>query len=109
MTEQTTLPLLPDARKLFEVVKHLNPVILTGCPLGGWAEGQKHRWAATHFPGTRMIVCMAREKSMHMKPGDVLVDDYVKYKDLWEDAGGIFIHHTSADKTIAELRRIGLL
>src|SRR4051812_19642639 len=60
-----SLPLLPDARKLFEAVKHLNPIILTGCPLGGWAEGQKHRWAATHFPGTRMIVCMAREKSMH--------------------------------------------
>jgi hypothetical protein len=104
-----SLPLLPDARKLFDAVKHLNPIILTGCPLGGWAEGQKHRWAAAHFPGTRMITCMAREKRMHMKPGDVLVDDFLKYKDLWEDAGGIFIHHTSADSTIGELRRIGLL
>jgi hypothetical protein len=104
-----SLPLLPDARKLFEAVKHLKPIILTGCPLGGWAEGQKHRWAATHFPGTRMIACMAREKRMHMKPGDVLVDDFVKFKDLWEEAGGIFIHHTSAERSIAELRRIGLL
>jgi hypothetical protein len=104
-----TLPLLPDARKLFDSVAHLNPIILTGCPLGGWAEEQKHRWAAVHFPGTRMITCMAREKRMHMSPGDVLVDDYLKYKALWEDAGGIFIHHTSADNTIAELRRIGLL
>ena len=104
-----SLPLLPDARKLFDAVQHLNPVILTGCPLGGWAEGQKHRWAAVHFPGTRMITCMAREKRMHMKPGDVLVDDYLKYKAMWEDAGGIFIHHTSAEDTIAELKRIGLL
>jgi hypothetical protein len=105
----TSLPLLPDARKLFEAVKHLNPIILTGCPLGGWAEGQKHRWAASHFPGTRMITCMAREKRLHMKPGDILVDDFLKYKALWEAAGGIFIHHTSADKTIVELHRIGLL
>lgn len=104
-----SLPLLPDARKLFEAVKHLNPIILTGCPLGGWAEGQKHRWAASHFPATRMITCMAREKRLHMKPGDVLVDDFLKYKALWEDAGGIFIHHTSADKTIVEFHRIGLL
>ena len=104
-----SLHLLPDARKLFDAVKHLNPIILTGCPLGGWAEEQKHRWAAVHFPGTRMITCMAREKPLHMKPGDVLVDDYLKYKALWEDSGGIFIHHTSADRTISELREIGLL
>jgi len=104
-----SLPLLPDARKLFHAVQHLNPIILTGCPLGGWAEEQKHRWAAVHFPGTRMITCMAREKRLHMKPGDVLVDDLLKYQALWEDAGGVFIHHTSAGNTIAELKRIGLL
>jgi hypothetical protein len=104
-----SLPLLPEARKLFKAVQHLNPIILTGCPLGGWAEEQKHRWAAVHFPGTRMITCMAREKHLHMKPGDVLVDDFLKYKELWEDAGGVFVHHTSAEQTIAELRRIGLL
>jgi hypothetical protein len=104
-----TLPLIPDAHKLFDAVKHLNPVILTGCPLGGWAEPQKHRWAAAHFPGTKMITCMARDKRMHMKPGDVLVDDLEKFRALWEDAGGVFIHHTSADHTIQELKRIGLL
>lgn len=104
-----SLPLLPDARKLFAAVEHLHPIILTGCPLGGWAEEQKHRWAATHFPGTKTITCMAREKRMHMKPGDVLVDDYLKYRELWEDAGGTFIHHTSAERTIEMLREIGML
>jgi hypothetical protein len=104
-----SLPLRADARTLFDAVQHLNHIILTGCPLGKWAEEQKHRWAAVHFPGTPMITCMASEKRMHMKPGDVLVDDFLKYKDLCEDAGGIFIHHTSADQTIVELRHIGLL
>lgn len=104
-----SLPLLPDACKLFDAVAHLNPVILTGCPLGGWAESQKQGWAAEHFPGTRMITCMARDKRHHMKAGDVLVDDTLKFRELWEEVGGIFVHHTSADATIAELRRLGML
>lgn len=44
-----------------------------------------------------------------MKPGDVLVDDNLKYRELWETAGGVFIHHTSAEQTIAELVQIGML
>jgi hypothetical protein len=103
------LPLRNDARELFEAVKHLKPVILTGCPRGGWAEPQKLEWAKQHFPETVMICTLSANKRNHMRPGDVLVDDYLKYRHLWEEAGGIFIHHTSAGQTIAELRRIGML
>lgn len=103
------LPLLADARELFEGVAHLTPVILTGCPRGGWAEAQKVAWAKEHFPGTRMITCASRDKSSYMKPGDVLVDDYLKYRQLWEDAGGVFIHHTSAKASLEALRARGIL
>ncbi len=103
------LPLMADALELFESVAHLNPIILTGCPRGGWAEAQKLAWARQHFPGTKMITCMAREKSRYMKPGDVLVDDTLKFRHLWEDAGGIFILHRSAQETIAALRENGVL
>lgn len=103
------LPLMPDARELFVAVEHLDPIILTGCPLGGWAEPQKHAWAAAHFPGVRIITTMSVNKRDHMQPGDVLVDDYLKYRDLWEGAGGIFVHHTSAENSIADLRAIGVL
>lgn len=54
-----TLPLLPDAMILFEAVRHLDPVILTGLPLGKWAAPQKVSWAAEHFPGTKMLTVMA--------------------------------------------------
>lgn len=47
------LPLMPDAMELFEAVRHLNPIILTGLPRGNWAADQKVRWAAEYFPGTR--------------------------------------------------------
>jgi 5'(3')-deoxyribonucleotidase len=98
-----SLPLMPDAMRLFEAVKHLDPVILTGLPRGNWAADQKMRWAAQHFPGVRMITCMARDKRNHAKDGDVLVDDNDKFRDLWEQAGGIFVHHKNAEDSIAEL------
>jgi hypothetical protein len=97
------LPLMPDAARLFEAVRHLNPVILTGCPKGGWAEPQKIAWAAKHFPGTRMITCRTRDKRNYMKPGDVLVDDWPKYHHLWEETGGIFILHENAETTIPQV------
>jgi 5'(3')-deoxyribonucleotidase len=98
-----SLPLMPDAMRLFEAVKHLDPVILTGLPRGNWAADQKMRWAAEHFPGVRMITCMARDKRDHAKDGDVLVDDNDKFRHLWEGAGGVFVHHRNVDETLAEL------
>jgi hypothetical protein len=98
-----SLPLLSDAKELFEAVRHLEPIILTGLPLGGWAADQKVRWAAEHFPGTHIITTMARDKRNHAHGGDVLVDDLLKHRHLWEGAGGVFVHHTSAAATIAEL------
>ncbi len=99
-----SLPLMPDAMQLFDAVKHLDPIILTGLPRGNWAADQKIRWAAKHFPGVRMITCMARDKRDHAKEGDVLVDDNSKYRHLWEQAGGIFVHHKNAAQSIEELR-----
>lgn len=102
------LPLMSGALRLFDAVRHLDPVILTGCPRGGWAEAQKERWAAEHFPGTRIITCMAVDKRRHARGGDVLVDDTLKHRHLWEEAGGTFVHHVNADKTLAELEALGL-
>jgi hypothetical protein len=44
-----------------------------------------------------------------MRPGDILIDDFDKYRDLWIKAGGIFIHHTSAVASIHALRELGIL
>src|SRR4028118_1952710 len=129
-----SLPLVPDAMRLFDAVKHLDPIILTGLPRGNWAADQKMRWAAKHFPGVRgvawmargrrgkraaaaamrwaakhfpgvrRIPCRARDKRDHAKEGDVLVDDNSKYRHLWEQAGGIFVHHKNAAQAIEELR-----
>lgn len=99
------LPLMPDARPLFEAVAHLRPTILTGVPRGGWAEAQKERWAAKHFPGTPIITGFARDKRDHGRPGDVLVDDTPTHALLWEGMGGVFVHHRDAATTLTELAR----
>jgi hypothetical protein len=100
-----SLPLMPDARELYGSVQHLRPIILTGCPFGNWAETQKMRWRDKHFPGVPMVTCMSKNKRNYCRPGDVLVDDTLKYKELWEQAGGIFILHTDAKSSILELQK----
>jgi hypothetical protein len=72
---------MADARLLFDAVKHLEPTILTGRPIGSWAAPQKVDWAAEHFPGVPIVTCMARDKHKHMHPGDVLVDDREKHRE----------------------------
>ena len=104
-----TLDLLPDAKELYEAVRHREPVILTGLPRGAWAAPQKRRWAARHFPGVEVITTSAALKREHCHPGDALVDDTVKFRHLWEKEGGVFIPHTSAAASIAALRRLGFL
>lgn len=103
------LPLMPDARELFDAVAMLRPVILTGCPRGGWAEPQKLAWAREHFPGIPMVTCMSRDKRDYCQLGDVLIDDRPHYRAKWEGAGGVWITHTSAENSLSELRRRGIL
>ncbi len=98
-----TLPLMPDAMELFEAVRHLDPVIRTGLPRGKSAAPQKIRWAAEHFSGTKIQTVMALDKRKHAQEGDILVDDQLKHPHLWQDAGGIFVHHKSARNTLDEL------
>ena len=101
-----TLPEMPDARLLFEAVKHLKPTILTGLPLGRWAAPQKVEWAAEHFPGVPIITCMAADKHKHMRLGNVLVDDREKHRETHEAAGIVFVHHKSAEDSLRQLTKI---
>ena len=101
-----SLPEMPDARRLFDAVKHLEPTILTGLPLGKWAAPQKIEWAAEHFPGVPIITCMAADKHLHMHPGDVLVDDREKHRAAYEAAGVVFIHHKNAEDSLRQLAKI---
>ncbi|MBW0144642.1 hypothetical protein [Sphingomicrobium clamense] len=102
-----TLDLLPGAMEMVDAVRHLEPTLLTGLPLGKWAAPQKRRWAKAHFPDLEIITCMARDKWKHGSPGDVLVDDRISAREPWEErAGGTFILHTSPKASLAKLSEI---
>ena len=97
---------MPDARVLFDAVKHLKPTILTGLPLGNWAARQKVDWAADHFPGVPIITCMAADKHKHMHHGDGLVDDREKHRAAYEAAGVVFVRHKNAEDSLWQLAKI---
>ncbi|MGB8481385.1 MAG: hypothetical protein WCE63_21470 [Acidobacteriaceae bacterium] len=98
------LPVREDGRKLFRAMRHLHPIILTGCPPGRWAEQQKRDWVDKHFPGVPVITCASKDKRNFLeRPGDILIDDYQKFRGLWEATGGIFVHYRTADQTLRDL------
>ena len=103
------LDFMPDAHQLWNYVKKYEPTILTGLPLGNWAKGQKVRWVGEHLGWqTKVITCMASDKYKESGEGHILIDDRIKAEKPWVNAGGIFIHHTSASNSIIELKKLGL-
>lgn len=104
------LPPMPDLAALWAHTAKYHPTVLTGVPysLKERCTLQKLAWVAQHLtPTPPLIACMARDKSLHLKPGDVLVDDRIHYRDLWINRGGQFVHHRDAATTIADLRELG--
>jgi hypothetical protein len=104
----TSLDFTVDGRELWAATAEWQPTVLTGLPMGTWAEAQKRAWVADRLgPHVRVICCMARDKHSYARPGDVLVDDRAETaRAAWVAAGGVFVHHTSAAQSIAELRAI---
>lgn len=102
------LSLMPDATYLWERIAHLNPTILTGCPKGDWAQPQKMRWVKDKFGSAPLITCRSRDKRNFMEEDalNVIIDDWPQRRALWEEHGGIWIHHTSARESLLQLQQI---
>ena len=106
------LPLMPDAMVLWDFVSQLKapPIILTGVPrlISEEAAANKRAWVDLNLgENVRMIGCRSRDKSLYAKPGDILIDDWEKYRHIWLAAGGRWITHTSADRSIDQLLDLG--
>lgn len=100
-----TLPLMPGAHALVNAVRPFRPVILSAAPEEGWAEQHKLAWARKHFPDIPMVITPAKNKSAYCLAGDILVDDYPKYRDLWEARGGHFVVHRTVTESIDQVYR----
>ena len=100
------LPPMPDLDELWGYTAALRPIIITGVPSSvPEAPENKKAWVRKHLGAHVPVICCAsRAKSDYMLPGDILVDDWRKYAHLWEARGGIFIHHTSAARSVGVLQ-----
>ena len=109
----TNLGWMSDGRLLWEFTRSHNPIILTGLPMGNWAESQKRTWCRQELgAGVEVITCMSRQKAAkgRERSGEttaVLVDDRLKLKDAWKEMGGVFIHHQNSEQSITELKQLG--
>ena len=76
---------------------------LTAVPKGNdvpWAFHDKVYWAREYFPTIPvMFGPFSRDKHIHCKPGDVLIDDRRSNIEEWRAAGGFGIHHTDYNST----------
>ena len=105
---------MADAHILWAYCVKFEPVsVLTGAPLGKWAEPQKRKWCEEWLglpvDGERVIVCLARDKYKYCSPGAVLVDDREANRAAWELAGGTFVLHINAARTIQLLQELGFV
>lgn len=98
---------MSDGQELWNSIVGLQPTILTGLPMGKWAEPQKRKWCARELgEGVPVITCMSRDKHRHCSPGSVLIDDRLSLQADWQRAGGVFIHHTSTASSLQELKAL---
>lgn len=104
------LSILPGAIALWEGVKLVdpNPTVLTGIPHSmPHAAADKTQWVQSWLadgPAAIPVICCAsKDKRLHGQPGDVLIDDWAKYRALWCEMGGTFLLHTSVKQTLFDL------
>uniref|UniRef100_A0A7S3XPZ0 Uncharacterized protein n=2 Tax=Heterosigma akashiwo TaxID=2829 RepID=A0A7S3XPZ0_HETAK len=101
---------MPDGKELWDRIQSQRPTILTGLPMGRWAEAQKRAWCARELgAGVPVDTCLSRDKWRRARPGAVLVDDRFSLQEKWVEAGGVFIHHQSTSQTIDQLTDLGIL
>ena len=106
------IPPMADMIELWSYLKSLtpSPIVPTGVPSSvPDATEDKQRWVKRHLGElVEVRCCLSREKSLHARSGDVLIDDWEKYRSLWEAKGGRWITHVSAESSIEALRRLGI-
>lgn len=107
------LPLMPDADVLWRAIAPLNPAILTGVPKSvPEAAANKFEFIEKHsevFGNAECICCLSKNKWQICRSGDILIDDWEKYRKRWIDAGGRWITHVSAEQTLRQLHLLGVL
>jgi hypothetical protein len=106
---------MPDGKCLWEYLREVRQQhevrVLTGLPCGALtkdARRGKEEWCARELGAdVQVITCMSKMKSNWCEGANcVLIDDRETLGLAWRKAGGVFIHHVDAERSIARLRQI---
>jgi 5'(3')-deoxyribonucleotidase len=101
--------LVAECRDL-ALTKDYDILFLTAVPKGNdvpWAFYDKVLWAQLYFSDIAVTFGpFSKDKHVHCRPGDILIDDRLSNIEEWRTAGGIAIHHTNIDATLYELSRL---
>ena len=107
---------MPGSKKLWNFLKPYKPSIMSAYAKSepNSAKG-KEEWLKKNvekLPRSRINLVMRSDKQRFARDGrtqapNILIDDHEKNIREWESKGGIGIHHTSVERTIARLKEIG--
>jgi len=103
---------MPAAQEMWlEILKIApdQPTILTGLPISckKQVHKDKKKWCGSKLGlEFEVITCMSDQKCYQANEGHILIDDRIRAKKKWEMYGGTFIHHTTPERTLYELKRI---
>jgi hypothetical protein len=104
------MPWMPDGQTLWEFIKKYNPTILSMLPNKTIERcaPQKILWCKKELGENTQVIITPDSvgKSPYSNSNAILIDDNLKHKELWEKAGGVFIHHTSAKNSISILKAL---
>ena len=112
------LELMPGAKEMFDTLreKYGDKVeILTGIPREEraivTAAEDKRNWTARILSDKVVVhtVCRKHKQDFCKGPETILIDDYAKNTREWEAKNGTGILHRSAEETMKELKKLGIL
>ena len=104
---------MPGAKKIVQNIIRYDAHILSAYSTKDPnSKSGKMKWLsknANFKRGNIHLVLRAQKASFAQTDGkpNVLIDDYIKNIQEWENKGGIGIHHTAVPKTLNELKRLG--
>jgi hypothetical protein len=101
------LPWMPGGKELWNYIAPYNPDILTAA-MGYGSEIGKQAWIDKNLQPEPSKVFMSHDKYLWSKPNRILIDDFTKNTIPWKARGGDAILHTDANKTIQNLKDLGL-
>lgn len=104
------LPKMRDADTLWKFLKGNDIKILTGVPTTNRKEAAENKvqWVKRNLSkNVKVITTSSRSKKKYAAAESILIDDRQDNITDWKSAGGIGILHTSASRTIKELKTLG--